>query len=137
MRRDTSSHHVSWNATVQPETLDKFDAVFPVHGARTWTIETAVEKFLAVVENDKVLQARIHEAIQDHLHLEPKPKGARSVNLKLRTGLYDRFNDLFPEFGATSWFIRNILLEFSKVVEARDLILEQVVENAVTAVIPR
>ena len=60
MRRDTRKTEVTWNADVSEETLRELDRLLPITGTRTWAINTGLDEFLTVMENDPKLQEWAH-----------------------------------------------------------------------------
>lgn len=135
MRRDTSKPHVVWNADVKAETLDEFVALFPMTGAQTWLIRTALDKFIEAVQHSPRLQRIVHNDIQEMLRGDEEKIGLRSINLKITRVQYERFNDLFPEWGSVTWFFRRVLTSTVSYMQEHNLNLEELVEVSVNNVL--
>lgn len=134
LRRDINGPTVVWNAQVAVSTLDAFNAAFPVHGSRSWAIETALIKFLDVVEHNKDILAWCHRSVEKMLRdQEQRREQVRTINLRLNTDLYTRFNLVLPEWGATTWFIRRILEKAVAEADQSAINLENLMERVVSA----
>lgn len=117
------------------ETREEFKALIPVVGSQTWFLSTALEKFLAMVEPSQDFQSYCHRDIQQHLHNEAKGSPLAVFSVQIPTALYDRFNALFPEWGATAWFMRRSISSFNKNMEG--VVLDERVEDAVRDMLRR
>lgn len=135
VRRNTDNPYVNWSARVPVETREEFKALIPVVGSQTWFLSTALEKFLAMVEPSQDFQAYCHRDIQQHLHNEAKGSPLAVFSVQIPTELYDRFNALFPEWGATAWFMRRSISSFNKNMEG--VVLDERVEDAVRDMLRR
>lgn len=133
MRRDTRKTEVTWNADVSEETLRELDRLLPITGTRTWAINTGLDEFLTVMENDPKLQEWAHADIQRALHVEDTPRGTKALNVKIPADHYNRFNALFPEWGATTWFIRRFVNQFVVELIAAKIDLYKIVRHTIEA----
>lgn len=109
MRRDTNKASVAWAAKLDADTYGAFQKIFPVKGTFSSIITLGLEAFLNRIENEPMLQVWAHEAIAEHLHNETKPVKCRDLDIRIPTSLYERFNKVLPEWGATSWFVRRLV----------------------------
>lgn len=133
MRRDTTQPYTFWSARIDQESKETFNNLIPIHGAQSWVIDSALEKFLDIVETSKEMKDNIDGMIQRHLYEEERAGRTIEFGIKIRTGLYERFNDLFPGRGATSWFIRVIIVAVNT--QLSDFILDERVQAAVRSII--
>lgn len=134
MRLDTSKPFITWHAEVPGDILQQFDNLLPIHGARKHVLEVGVQKFLEIVETSPSIAEWCHQQIQDMLLQKGIWSGKKKINLQIATEVYVRFNKIFPEWGATSWFIRHLLM--SLIEEMSDgPCLEDQVEAAVRKMI--
>lgn len=134
MRRDSTKPFVIWNADVNKDELDKLQQLLPMMGARSWLIQTALEKFLEAVRHSPRLQKICKDDIQQMLHNEEKVN-LKAMNLKIPPALYDEFNNYFPEWGGATWFIRRLVHQTVIYMEKNQIILDQLVEAAVNNMI--
>lgn len=58
---------IEMSSKVPKEHYERFIGLFPQHGATSWFIRTALEKFLSEVENEPSSVDRIQEAIRESI----------------------------------------------------------------------
>lgn len=133
VRRDTSKPEVVWSARVSESSKNTFNHLIPIYGAQSWIIDSALEKFLAIVEARPSLKDQIDGIIHRHRFEETREGRLIEFSVKIRTGLYDRFNNIFPQMGATSWFMRALLDAVNT--QLSDFILDERVMAAVRQII--
>lgn len=109
MRRDTSQARVAWNAEVSEAAFAEFTQRFPMQGAVTATMSAALRIFCTALEAHPEWRQPIHDAIANDLYFKQPAGRRRKLNISIPTELYSRFNELLPEYGATSWFVRRML----------------------------
>ncbi len=109
MRRNTSASTVAWAVDLAESEHEAFARIYPVKGSFTSVITLGLQCFLDMLEREPQLQVWAHEDIARHLHLEDKPEKRRTLEINIPTALYERFNQLIPEFGGTSWFVRRLI----------------------------
>lgn len=97
-----------FSADVSKSTVDALDGFLPIQGSRVALIRLGLEAFCSRVEKERDLISVVNQAISDMLH-DDTPRGLADINPKISATLYERFNDLFPQYGANSWFLRNYL----------------------------
>lgn len=103
-----------------------------MRGGQVWMIETALEKFLDMLDGQPHLIPPIKEAIHRHRYEEQQEGRREEMTVKIPRRLYQRFEDYFPMLGATSWFIRTLVKEVNKQLDG--FILEERVEAAVRTI---
>ena len=108
MRRNTEAATVRWSADVLASDLESFEERLPITGAMTAVILIALRDFLERLENDPMLQVKVHEDIAHHLFEEKLEGRGPSLDIRIPTQLYIRFNELIPEWGGATWFIRRV-----------------------------
>ena len=128
MRRDTLREFVNWEVDLAQSEHDAFQRVFPVKGTYTSVIAIGLQHFLDTIEIEPMLQVWAHEDIAQHLHNEERPVRRKNLSVTVPTPLYKRFNNVLPEWGATSWFIRRLV---GAIIAADTVPLQRQVINAV------
>lgn len=109
LRRNTDGSSITWTADILQDTHDAFTALYPARGSYSSIIVLGLRLFLDALEKEPLLQVWAHNAIGYHLHIEEYAGKKYSLEVVVPTSLYTRFNLLLPEYGATSWFIRNLV----------------------------
>lgn len=110
MRRADDQVHVRWSVDVYAPWLDDLEARFPVHGMRAWLIESGIEQFVELCEVMDPAELRaLHALIADTIYNQRAPSPVKRANLNVRRNIHDRFNALFPEQGASTWFVRALV----------------------------
>jgi len=135
MRLDPEATWKVWHADVEADTLATFKALLPIEGARIWTVQTALEKFLARAEVEPELVTWVHQDIAALLVEHGTPKRTEPINLRLPMNLTARYVRLFPERGNATWFIRRTLDTFVDILEMDGFDLEHIVERAVNSAV--
>jgi hypothetical protein len=133
MRRDTSQPYVGFAARVPGTDKEALQTLHPMKGGMTWWTETMLEAFLDLVETSPSVQAWVHDQIYEARHVEP-PRALEEMIPKVRTDLYQRFNKLFGEKGATTWLIRTMLRTYLQRAAERPT-PDQLVKEAVREVL--
>lgn len=124
MRRDTTKPLAGFAARLPRPHKDTFEGRLPIKGAKTFFVETALTQFLDLAENSPAIQNWVREEIQRMLHEEEKPRGVKETTVYIATPLYERFQRVFPEYGATTWFFRQAVKAF--VEDSAESIEEQI-----------
>lgn len=109
VRRNTAKPTVAWAIQVEETDHADFLAIYPLRGAFSGIIAIALQLFLDRLEAEPQLQVWAHEDIGRHLHLEERPERKQLIEINIPTALYERFNRILPEYGATSWFVRRLI----------------------------
>jgi hypothetical protein len=130
LRRDDTQPTVVWNADVSVEILAQFEAMFPMNGSRTWAITVGLEKFLERAEANPVFLRAVHVGVEQML-ADPDDIHKRSINLRIPSALYTRFNKILPEWGATTWFIRHLLQQMLTEAAAASFSLDDLLDHSV------
>lgn len=121
LRRNTSQPYVTWNARVGNEDFGSFSQLFPMRGARTWFIEEGLGRFLEAVRSSPELKEFCHDQIAQMLSGENNLVLVKEFPCRISRAKYDEFNKLFPEFGATTWFVRSMIGAVIQVMDERSL----------------
>lgn len=135
MRRDKSKPYVVWSCQVEDTTLKRFAELLPMQGARSWALLTAIEKFCDLVQYSPRLLQLAHDDVQRSLHEEDTPSGKRVINLQVPTQLYNKYENLMPEWGAISWFTRRFLNAMVANMGRNRLLAEEVIESSVNELV--
>ena len=132
VRRDTNAAEVGFTARIPRAEKLTLEAKLPMKGGKTYFIQTAVEHFCDLMEQSPSLMGAAKEAIQTSLYMDDTPQDLESISTRIPTALYERFNKLFPEFGATTWFYRRVVGAF-----ARDegMTIDDEIRNAVAVAV--
>lgn len=133
MRRRTDQSSTVWNAQVDAALLKDVERRLPVHGIRTYLIVAGLKQFLEEVRHSPSAQKVVHEDIQFMLHSEARNPSSvlQSINVRIPTQDYIEFNELFPEWGGASWFMRRFLQAFNSELESRNIVLGSIIESCV------
>lgn len=86
MERPENQLTVAMTAKVYKEDIDRFNALFPMYGAATWFIRTALREFLTKVEASPTMQEHVKDGIAEMLKesfasgvpLDPEPEVSAS-----------------------------------------------------------
>lgn len=115
MRRDTTKPQVGFGARLPREHKDTVEGKLPMLGGKTFLVTTALEQFLDVCETHPPIQRWVHEEIDRMLSsADGAPRGVEETVVQIPSSLYERFNSLFPEFGATTWFMRQLARAYAE-----------------------
>lgn len=131
MHIDLSRPSKIWHAPINQELLIQFDVLFPVEGSRVWALSSSLEKFLAVVEPSSERQRDVKGAIYRMLYVDPKPVNVVPINFRIPTDLTVRFDRLFSERGAGTWFARTTLRQLVTNLTIGGYNIEEVLEQCV------
>lgn len=131
MRRRTDQPTTVWNAQVNTALIEEIEARIPVRGARVWLITEGLSRFLAEVRHSPSAQNIAHDDIQAMLHLEQKETHLSSINIRIPTPLYAEFNEIFPEWGGATWFIRRLLRAFNEQLTKQNLRLSSLIDSSI------
>lgn len=109
MRRKTNVAAVGFTARISEQDQLDLAEILPMSGGKRWLIETALREFLDLCEKD----ARLVSFVNDQV-MQMREDGRPAEKLvdflpRVKTDLYMRFNRIFPEKGATTWFIRRFI----------------------------
>lgn len=113
MRRRPDQAAVGFTARIQSEDRARLDANLPMTGGKTWAVQAALEYFCSLCESDQALQSRVHDAVLQMRAGEP-PRQIEELVPQVPLDLYKRFNRMFGEKGATTWFLRSFVSAFNK-----------------------
>lgn len=133
MRRAVDKPTTFWSARVYAPDKEEFKNLLPLHGAQTACFNIALEKFVAAIKANPELKPAIHDAIQHHLHEEGRSGPTEELTVNVATSKYIEFNELFPEQGATSWFIRRTLCALN--LQLAHFVLDDRIEQAVRSIL--
>lgn len=133
MRRRDDNANVAFIARIDPNHKKLIDAALPMHGGKTWATELAVRKLCDLTEGSPLLQARVHDLIEKMKETEP-PRGPDDFEPRITRETYDRFNLLFPQKGATTWFLRAWVPLLVDHMEEQPP-LEEIIERSVKSVL--
>lgn len=133
MRRAVDKPTAFWSARVSAHDKEEFKNLLPLHGAQTACFGIALEKFLEAVQADPELRKFVHDDIQRHLHEENKGGPTAELTVNVPSAKYISFNELFPEQGATSWFIRRTLKALNH--QLASFVLDERIEQAVRSIL--
>jgi len=97
-----------WNLRVSRVEKERLRELLP-RGAGAYFVKQALSRFLDEVRGDKERQAFVHRDIQRVTYLEEKPGIVAELITPIPSELYDEFKQLFPEFGAATWFARRVV----------------------------
>lgn len=118
MRRPPQQPTVVFGTRLPVSDKEALDQALPQQGGKIWLTEVMLTHFLDLCESDPNLVVRVHRWIEDY-NLEETPRGLTEYFPKVRRGLYERFNRLFPEHGAVTWFLRNAVNEYVTLMQFR------------------
>jgi hypothetical protein len=97
-----------------------------------WVFQTALDKFLDRVELDPQQQRWIHADIEDMMLNRTPPSNLESINFRITTSSFLRFDKIFPEMGAGTWFFRRVFDALIARMNEADFNLDTYVEQAVS-----
>lgn len=107
MRRRPDQASVGFVARIPREDKAALDAVFPFAG-KTWATQRGLEIFCDYCEVHPEFQTYVHDQIL-HMRAEGPPTNLTEFMPEVPRSLYNRFNSMFPEKGATTWFLRKFV----------------------------
>jgi hypothetical protein len=132
-RRPDNQPTVVWNVDVKEDVLVRLAGLLPVMGSRAWAINAGLKHFMQQAEASPRLQRFVHEDVQRKLHEEATPTGLMKTNVRVNRDIFERFNRLFPEWGASTWFTRIYLGALVDYMETKNLNIDQLAEVSVQA----
>lgn len=133
MKRRADQATVAFIARISPSDKQAIASVLPMWGGRTWATDLAVQKFCELCESNPLLQARVHDLIEQMKGEDP-PLGPEDFEPRISRDSYERFNSLFGQKGATTWFLRNWVPAFVEEM-AQYPLLDEIVERSVRGVL--
>jgi hypothetical protein len=112
MRRSKTAAEVGFTARIPQGHKRSITGLLPMTGGKRWFMEAALEEFIELCRNDPTRITWVNDQI-----LQMKEDGRPQEKLeeflpRVKTDLYTAFNDLFPQKGATTWFIRTLVARF-------------------------
>jgi hypothetical protein len=116
-RRNAGHDTIGLDANVLAADLDKFDRLIPIRGAYTALIVTGLTEFLREIRRTPELIPLINADIEYHLHTEFRDGPQRTIAIRIPAALQTTLFTIFPQWGATSWFVRRLLANFVAVAE--------------------
>lgn len=131
MRHDPTKAYKIWHCDLPKASIAHFKALLPIEGSRVWVFQTALDKFLDRVEGDSLQMRWIHSDIEDMLVNRTTPSNLEAINFRISTDSFVRFDRLFPEWGAGTWFFRRFFEALIERMEQSNFNLETYVEQAV------
>lgn len=118
MRRTDDRPEVGFSARV-PETEKRaLESILSATSGKTWFVRTALKQFNDECEPRTHLQAQVTEAILAMREQEP-PRMLDNFLVRVPVGEYERFNRMFPDKGATTWFMRGLVKKYLEQSEGR------------------
>jgi len=117
----SSAPLVNFSARVSLDDKEALDALFPIYGNLQWLVQSGLQGFLAAVREHPDLVRTLTRVINREVAERVQPEPAYNLRVKIARHEYDEFNSLFPQYGASTWFIRNILREFILRAEGRGI----------------
>lgn len=127
MRRTDGQAEVGFAARVPAKDKSNLEAVLSATSGKTWFIRTALKQFNEACRSDPRLVASVTDAILGMRGEEP-PRGLVDFLVRVPVDDYNEFNQMFPDKGATTWFIRGVLAAYLKKSETRATPDEYVLE---------
>lgn len=121
MLRNPSAKESTFQGRVAASDLALLDRFCPSAGFRTWLFRSALHEFNAQLAAHPELADPIHERIHAMVQDPQKLRGGAAVQVRIASSEYDAFNAVFPEYGATSWFLRRILSTFIAAIQGYPL----------------
>lgn len=133
MRRTEDKAEVGFSARVPAVQKEALEAVLAATSGKTWFIRTALAQFNDRCEKSIDLQARVTDAILAMRGEEP-PRMLDDFLVRVPVQEYTRFNKMFPDKGATTWFMRKIVAEYLRQSNGRPT-PDEFVSDAVTGIL--
>lgn len=127
MRRTDGASEVGFAARVPARQKAALESVLTATSGKTWFIRTALRQFNEACAQDPRLILSVTEAILAMRGEEP-PRGLVDFLVRVPVDDYNEFNRMFPDKGATTWFIRGVLDAYLKQSESRATPDEYVLE---------
>ena len=118
MRRTEEQSSVGFAARVPALHKQTLEAILSATSGKTWFVRTALQQFNDECETNVGLQSRVTEAILAMRGEEP-PRFLDDLLVRVPVQEYHRFNQMFPDKGATTWFLRNLISKYIEQSEGR------------------
>lgn len=118
MRRTEDQVDVGFMARVPGTDKAALEAILTATSGKTWFIRTALHHFNNECEKSTALQAEVVEAILAMRGEEP-PRRLEDFLVRVPIEEYTRFNKMFPDKGATTWFMRKVITSYLAQSEGR------------------
>lgn len=109
MRRDLNKPEIPWGIRVSASDNEALSSVLPMNGGKTWLILTGLKAFLELMEASPSHREWAHSEIVKHNADKDRTRTTKELSFRVPTDLYVRFNKIFPEIGAGSWFVRTLV----------------------------
>lgn len=134
MRRNLNRPEIPWAIDVPSDHLTLLRELLPIRGAQTWAINTGLRAFLDLMEADVSRRRWAHHQIATYDR--PALRDRSELNIYLKTELYLRFGELFPEHGAATWTVRCILAEIIEMLKSGPTLDERIAMSVTRAMTP-
>jgi predicted Abi (CAAX) family protease len=109
----SQGHTVAFSARLPKELNEEFNAVQQAYGSRVWFVRTALQRFNATIKEHPEMIPQIKAEIDIMLSTGfDSPEGTVAFVAQIPRDDYNEFNQVFPQYGATSWFLRSITRAF-------------------------
>ena len=135
MTRQTVRGTVRWSFRIEKETYERFQSLHP-QGTTSELVRIALELFLGRVETDPALLKWSREDIQRKLYDERIGPDRQHVPVHVPLSLHERFMVLFPDFGATTWFLTRIYRSYLDIAPPIRDLTAQALEAIYTREVP-
>ena len=109
MRRDLNKPEIPWGIRVSAADNEALSSLLPMNGGKTWLIETGLKAFLDLMEGSPTHREWAHAQIHQANASADRPRRTKVLTFCVPSHLYVRFNKLFPQVGAGSWFVRTLV----------------------------
>jgi hypothetical protein len=131
MRRTEDKSEVGFSARVPQIHKHALESILAATSGKTWFIRTALKQFNDECEPNPSLQVEVNEAMIAMRDQEP-PRMLDDFLVRVPVQEYERFNQMFPHKGATTWFMRGLIAKYLEQSEGRptpDLYVQEAVKG--------
>lgn len=118
MRRTEDKTEVGFSARVPAVQKLALEAILSATSGKTWFIRTALKQFNDECESNPTLQVEVTDKILAMRGEEP-PRMLDDFLVRVPVQEYERFNKMFPDKGATTWFMRELIKTYLNQSEGR------------------
>lgn len=118
MRRTEDKVEVGFSARVPGIQKQALESILSATSGKTWFIRTALQQFNDACEANPALQTQVTDEILGMRDQEP-PRMLEDFLVRVPVGEYTRFNKMFPDKGATTWFMRGLIKTYLDQSEGR------------------
>lgn len=118
MRRTDDKAEVSFAARIPWLHKEALEGILSATSGKTWFIRTGLQQFNDECEPNPSLQGEVTEAILRMRGEEP-PRRLEDFQVRVPVQEYIRFNKMFPDKGATTWFMRGLIAKYIDQSEGR------------------